>query len=399
MSYKAVTTLRLLRTRKTMYPDGGEKDNQKPDRSERNLSGEYGDDRRDAPFPKAKSKARSKAKFELIFARAASAVLGAIFCLSFDVAVASQGEAAEQLRLGVQKTGTFAWELDVIKKSGLDAKAGLDLVVTELASTEAGKVAMMGGSVDIILSDWLWVARERGLGSNLTFAPYSTALGAVMIPAASPVKSLADLHGRSIGVAGGPIDKSWLLLRAFAQRDGLDLKGSANVVFGAPALLYQKAASGELDANLTFWNYAVALEARGFRRLIGMDAVEEALGAKGPLAMVGYVFDENLAKTHGDALARFLKISRVAKDELAHSDADWEQIGKELGIADPKELALYRKSYTEGIPTRPVEAEAADAAALYRVMRDIGGPELVGAASELNPGTFYRGADPSPADH
>ena len=42
----------------------------------------------------------------------------------------------------------------------------------------------------------------------------------------------------------------------------------------------------------------MALESRGFRRLIGMDEVERRLGAKGPVAMVGYVFDESFARTH-----------------------------------------------------------------------------------------------------
>ena len=39
-----------------------------------------------------------------------------------------------------------------------------------------------GGSADLIVSDWLWVTRERGLGAALVFYPYSSALGAVMVP-------------------------------------------------------------------------------------------------------------------------------------------------------------------------------------------------------------------------
>jgi NitT/TauT family transport system substrate-binding protein len=322
--------------------------------------------------------------------------LGATVCLALQLGVAGQCQAGDRLRLGVQTTGTFAWELAVIKAAGLDSKADLDLVVTELASTEAAKIALMGGAVDIILGDWLWVARERGLDANLVFAPYSTALGAVMVPGDSPARAVDGLRGKTIGVAGGPLDKSWLMLRAFAQRGGLDLKASANVVFGAPPLLYEKAVTRELDANLTFWNYAVALEARGFRRLIGMDEVEQRLGAKGPLAIVGYVFDEGLIKNHGAALERFFKIAREAKEELARSDADWARIGKEIGVTDPKELALYRERYIAGIPRRTMKEEAADAAALYHILRDIGGPELVGAATELNPGTFYNGAIGAP---
>ncbi len=89
--------------------------------------------------------------------------------------------AAETIRIAVQKTGTFAWELAVIRAHGLDRKADLVLQVDELASPEAGKVALRGGAADVIVSDWLWVARERGLGAKLAFYPYSSALGAVMV--------------------------------------------------------------------------------------------------------------------------------------------------------------------------------------------------------------------------
>src|SRR5262245_23773978 len=88
---------------------------------------------------------------------------------------------ADRIRLAVQKTGTLAWELDVIKTHGLDRKHDLAIEVIELASTEAGKIAFKGGSADVMLSDWLWVARERSLGDNVVFHPSSSTLGAVMV--------------------------------------------------------------------------------------------------------------------------------------------------------------------------------------------------------------------------
>src|SRR5206468_33814 len=154
----------------------------------------------------------------------------------------------------------------------------------------------------IIISDWLWVSRERGLGRKLKFVPYSSALGAVMAKADGPIATLADLKGKSLGVAGGPIDKSWLMLQAYAKRGGLDLGKQAKLVFAAPPLLAEKTARGELDAALEFWNFAAALELRGFRRVIDMSEVEKGLGASGPVAMVGYVFDEDLAAKHAAAL-------------------------------------------------------------------------------------------------
>src|SRR5947207_8306275 len=133
--------------------------------------------------------------------------------------------AAETIRIAVQKTGTFAWELAVIRAHGLDSQANLAIEVSELASPEAGKIALRAGSADIIVSDWLWVSRERALGANMTFYPYSSALGAVMVPNTSSIQTLADLKGRKLAVAGGPVDKSWLLLRAARkQQQGIDLK-------------------------------------------------------------------------------------------------------------------------------------------------------------------------------
>jgi len=78
----------------------------------------------------------------------------------------SSAHAADRIRVAAQKTGTFAWELEVLKAHGLDRQAGVDIATTELATTEAGKIALESGSVDLMLSDWLWVARERALGGD-----------------------------------------------------------------------------------------------------------------------------------------------------------------------------------------------------------------------------------------
>jgi NitT/TauT family transport system substrate-binding protein len=290
----------------------------------------------------------------------------------------------------VQKTGTFAWELDVIKEHGLDKKAGLDLDITQLASTEAEKIAIRGNSADLVLSDWLWVSRERSLGTKLTFYPYSNALGAVVVPNQSPLQSLTDLKGKKIAVAGGPLDKSWLLLQALAKRSNFDLKSQTEILYGAPSLLAAKAAQGEVDANLNFWNFCVDLESSGFRRLIGMDTVEKDLGAKAPVAMVGYVFDESFAVHHPKVIERFLAMTHEAKVILSQSDDEWKRLGPRIGIKSQAELELYRQRYRDGIPTRAIEDEEADAKLLYRILAETGGPDLVGQAGELDPGTFFR---------
>ena len=308
------------------------------------------------------------------------------------VIAASTAMAADRIRLVAQRTGSLAWELDVIKAHGLDKKAGLDIETLELASTEAGKVALRGGSADIIVSDWTWVARERALGDSLLYYPYLSTLGAVMAPAGSPIRDAADLKGKKLAVAGGPIDKSWLLLRALALQSGIDLRTAATVVYGAPPLLSQKALQGETDATLTFWNFCADLEAAGLKRAISMDDVLHRLGATGPVAMLGYVFDGGWAAKNRAALDRFLDASRQAKEILASTPAEWQRLAPRIGVADPAALALYRTGYSEGIPRRPVAEEETDARGLYHSLADIGGTELVGPARELEPGSFYRHA-------
>src|SRR6266581_8371025 len=218
--------------------------------------------------------------------------------------------AAETIRIAVQKTGTFAWELAVIRAHGLDRQANLAIQVNELASPEAGKIALRGGSADIIVSDWLWVSRERALGAKLVFHPYSSALGAVMAQAASPIRTLADLKGRKLAVAGGAIDKSWLLVQGAMKQDGIDLKTEATIVYGAPVLLAEKTLQGEMDATLNYWNICAGLEAKGFRRISGIEDILPRLGARGRLAMLGYVFDGSWAARNRGAISRFIEVTR-----------------------------------------------------------------------------------------
>jgi NitT/TauT family transport system substrate-binding protein len=299
--------------------------------------------------------------------------------------------AADTVRLAVQKTGTVAWELDVMRAHGLDVRGNLKIEAIELASPEAGKIALRGGSADVIVSDWLWVSRERSLGAKLVFYPYSTALGAVMVPAASAMRQPADLKGRKLAVAGGAIDKSWLLLQAAMRRDGIDLTRDATIVYGAPALLAAKTLDGEMDATLNYWNFCAALEAKGFRRLVAVEDVLARLGAGGRAAMVGYVFDEAWAAAHRDVVARFLTATRSAKEILATSDAEWDRIAPLVGVSDAAALRIYRDRYREGIPRRAIADEEADARLLYGVLAATGGATLVGPGTGLDPGTFYRG--------
>jgi len=298
--------------------------------------------------------------------------------------------AADKIKLAIQATGTFGWELAVARAYGLDKAADLDLETTELATTEAGKIALIGGGADMILSDWLWVARERSLGHPLLFSPHSTALGAVMAREPSKFKKATDLVGRKLGVAGGPLDKSWLLLQAWALKQGVDLKSQASIVYGAPALLAEKLVQGEIDAALEFWTFSARLEAKGFGRAVDLIDVEKDLGAQNPVIVTGYVFTPAFAARNAPALGRFFIMMAQAKKLIAEDDAAFAKIAGMTGMADDAGQAIVRRYYRAGIPTASLDSEIADAAALYKVLAKIGGPQLVGGDGDLDRSLFYR---------
>ena len=298
--------------------------------------------------------------------------------------------AADRIRVAVQRTGTLGWELEVLKTHGLDRKANLEIQAIELASPEAGKIAIKGGSADLLLSDWLWVTRERALGDNLVFYPSSSTVGAVMVPANSTIRSVADLRGKKIAIAGGPLDKSWLLLQGLARRSNLDLRRQASIVYGAPPLLSEKAVQGEHDATLTFWNFCADLEGKGFKRAIVVDEVMKQLGAKAAVAILGFTFEGAWAAKNKSTIDRFLEAMGQAKEVLASTESEWQRLAPRIGVSDPKALAIYRQRYSEGIVRRSIAEEEADARALYGVLAEVGGPELVGPGRELDRGTFYR---------
>jgi NitT/TauT family transport system substrate-binding protein len=328
-----------------------------------------------------------------------SGFLAFVLCAIAGVALAQPASASNKIKIAVLKFGTVSWVLDTIHANGLDKAEGIDLDIIPLASTQATTVGLQAGSVDIIATDWLWVSRERSSGGDFTFSPFTTALGAIMVPPNSSIKTLADLKGKRLGVAGGPLDKSWLLLVAYALRTvNLDLRTEANQEYGAPPLLAERAKQGELDAVLNFWPYAARLEAEGFTQLIGVEEVVRELGAKGEVAMVGYVFSESWAKQNLEAIQAFLRAAAKADELLATSDAEWDRLKPLMAESDPTfndaTFEALRRRYREGIPERSMAENEADAKILYQFLRELGGEKLVGPGTELSPGTFWHGGKP-----
>ena len=302
----------------------------------------------------------------------------------------SRANAAGELRVASLKFGSLSWLLETIRAEGLADKAGLSITVVEVATNQAGSVALLSGEADIIVSDWPWALRQRALGEHTKFAPYSSALGAVMVAPDSPIKTLADLKGKRLGVAGGAIDKSWLLLRAYSRQVlGTDMAELAEPSYGAAPLLTEETRSGRLDAVLNFWTYAARLEGDNYRTVIGMDDVLKGLGIAPVPSLVGFIWREETEQTKGKQIAAFLSVVEQGNAVLATSDAAWDRIRNLVRPETDAEFAAIKAYYRAGIPAPWTGAETKSAEKLTKVLVDVSGSQLLGNDTQFDPKLFH----------
>ena len=295
--------------------------------------------------------------------------------------------AADPLRLGLLAFGTAQWEIETMRARGLDAAHGIEIRPQELAGKDSSAVALLGGSVDAVIGDWLWVSRQRAMGHDLTFVPWVGMTGALLVPAQSPIKSLADLAGRKVGVAGGPLDKSWLLLRALTtRRHGMDLDRMVEKSFGAPPLLAQQLEAGRLDALLTFWPSAVPLEAKGFRRLQDVAAIPAELGLETQPPLIGWIFHRQWAQSHAAEIAAFRRAETETRALMCAQSFDWGGLDHLTRASDARTREGYRAGFCAALPGK-TDSQAAEI--LYALLAELGGEELVGPSPLLQPGTFW----------
>ncbi|WP_299081603.1 ABC transporter substrate-binding protein [uncultured Ruegeria sp.] len=311
------------------------------------------------------------------------------FCtaLVFAAGVVS-ADTLPTIRAAVLKIGTVNWELETIRLNGLDKKHGFTLEVQPFADNGATRIAVEGGEADLAVADWIWVARQRAAGKDYVFIPYSKAVGGVVVPADSAASSLKDLAGGKIGIAGGPLDKSWLILRAYAAQEyDMDLKADTEQVFGAPPLIFKSALGGDYAGAINFWHFLAKMKASGMKELISVEQAGEALGLDTDTPLLGYYLKESFLNDNPDLAQGLFAASRDAKQLLATSPDAWEAIRPRMNAKTDAQFEQLKSDWIAGIPDRgPVDEDAANT--MLALMAELGGAELVGQATTVPQGLF-----------
>ncbi len=304
--------------------------------------------------------------------------------------VPANAQELTDVKIGVLKFGTVNWELDVIREHNLDKENGVKIHPVLLGNKNATAIALQGKEVDIIVSDWIWVTRQRAAGKSYTFFPYSNAVGGILVHPDSEINNLEGLKGKRLGIAGGPVDKSWLLYRALSKkRYDFDLSDEVDAKFAAPPLLNKLMVKKDRDAVIRFWEFGARLKAAGMVPLISVPELLPELGVKSSMPLLGWVFDSDWAEKNPKIVAGIIKASYAAKRILQESDEEWVRLAKHIKPKTDDELQATRNTYRAGIPTKFGEDEIEGAKAIFSVLAKHGGKKLVGESTTLDQGTFW----------
>ena len=175
---------------------------------------------------------------------------------------------AKAIKVALQDGGTAAWEAAAMQELKLDLHHGVKLVIRAVADSAAGQAALQADDVDIILSDIIRVSAQRDMGSDFTFVPHALAMGGLLVAPGGPVAAVADLQGKTLAVAGGPVDKSYLILQTYyTKMTGADLTADSQAEFGAPPMVNELLAGG--GAGYTDADILAATEAFAVLAAVG----------------------------------------------------------------------------------------------------------------------------------
>lgn len=300
--------------------------------------------------------------------------------------------AIEKLRVGVLSYGTVNWGLDVLKHHQLDKKKGFHLEVVKLASKKAQLVALLGGEVDVIVNDWIWVNTLRDSGKDLSFYPYSRALGTILVNKESEIKTLKDFAKKpySLGVAGGPHDKTWLLIRSYYKSTyGRDFKKDTKQVFASPPIIFKKMLDNSLDGAINFWHFNSKLQGKGYRPIISIDEILKDLGVNKEITFVGWVFNRSFAEKNSKLINSFLDTTQESKILLKKNKTEWERIRPLMRVKSEKTFETIKQNYEKGIVYSFQKEDITELEKVFKILKKEAGSHYINESIPFDTKSFW----------
>ena len=127
------------------------------------------------------------------------------------------------------------------------------------------------------------------------------------------------------------------------------------------------------------------------KEIIKVQELLPELGVPGKLPLIGYVFSEQWGKQDLTRLTKFFKASKMARQIMLESDAEWERLRPLTKAKDDATLLALREGYRDGVPKEFGKKQEESIQAAFKIVANLGGRKLVGNSSELSAGTLWPG--------
>lgn len=278
----------------------------------------------------------------------------------------SRNVAAEALRVGKSNTNVFAYmPLDVGVAKGFFAKHGLDIEIIHFGRAPLLEMALTSNDVDIGLSSGVEMAL---IAKNLPVKAVGAILGApvevtITVDPKGPIKTIADLKGRSVAVSQIASLTGWLVGQLSIQQ-GWGQDGIRRATIGSPEGYWAALATRQIDGASVDLSSALQAERMGRGRVLVVDGeivktfesnvtfATDKLIAQKPDTVRGFLagWYETVAfmRAHKDETVAIAKqVQNVDADIAA---ATYDIVMKEMsddGRFNPKALDVLAQSFVD----------------------------------------------------
>jgi NitT/TauT family transport system substrate-binding protein len=269
---------------------------------------------------------------------------------SDDEASAAGGDGLTTVRPVVIE-GAQQFPLTVMDSQGFAAKHGIKVDPIKVASPEAAYTQFQTDDFQLGLGAWTKAAQMRAAGKHLTNAYGVTGYtNDVLVKSDSPIKSIADLKGKKIGLFGGPGSGTSLLFQVEAEKYfGFDPMKDAKVFYGAPPLLLGQLQKGELDAVLLLDPLISNVMTQGGLRSVGnLAGIWREKTGQNPL-LVTVTLNEDWAKKNPEAAKGFVAAFAEAQRYIKTHKEVWPKLAASVGITSQDGIELLRKRTADGL--------------------------------------------------
>jgi NitT/TauT family transport system substrate-binding protein len=267
----------------------------------------------------------------------------------------------------------------VMQRHGILEKAGLMSDKVKSLNPTLLHLLVAESKVDIGFGGFTTMAAARAEGKGIiviqgVFSPVNM----VFVRKDSPIRSLADLKGKKLGIFGGKTSTTFTFLAVLARQwHGIDLFKDVELVTLPAELLAELLGKGDVDAVLLGTVESIQTFAQQRYRVL-VDLSEEykaRTGGRAP-AHVIVATNEEFASTHADVVRDYLKAFRETVEYVQSHPEVWEEYAASIKMENPAERALLTEKMGPNIIAKWDEDQIAVQMGYLKLVHEIAGDVL-----------------------